>query len=70
MQCPVCGSFDQRHLAMKVGQFDEVLSECQVCGSQWSLNHGLPEVVFDSQQSSFLSCLSDLVEADDYNWAA
>jgi len=70
MRCPVCGSYQSEALAMKAGQFEEELRECRVCASQWSVSHGLSEVVRDSQKDSFLSGMSETVEADDYTWAA
>lgn len=70
MKCPVCGSYEQRDLVMKSEQFAEGLSECLVCGSSWSTNHGLAEMVNDTQLASFLEGQSECVEADDYTWAA
>jgi len=55
---------------MKAEQFEEGLVECGVCGSSWSINHGLAEVVVDAQLASFLQGQSECVEADDYTWAA
>lgn len=69
MQCPVCGSYEQNALEMKVEQFCEELVECAVCDSSWSVNHGHAEVVVDTQLSSFLEGQSECVEADDYPWA-
>lgn len=70
MRCPVCGSHEQSVLSMKVDQFEEGLMECAVCASSWSVNHGLAEVVTDTQLASFLQGQSECVEADDYTWAA
>jgi len=70
MQCPICGSYEQNTLEMHVEQFNEGLSECSVCGSSWSVNHGIAELVVDTQLSSFLQGQSECVEADDYIWAA
>jgi uncharacterized Zn finger protein len=70
MQCPICGSYEQKTLELHVEQFNEGLSECAVCGSSWSTNHGLSELVVDTQASSFLQGQSECVEADDYTWAA
>jgi len=55
---------------MKAEQFEEGLVECGVCGSSWSINHGLAKVVVDAQLASFLQGQSECVEADDYTWAA
>jgi len=68
MQCPVCGSLEQRSLEMKVGQFKDELVECSVCDSSWAINHGHAEVVVDTQSSSFREGQSECVEADDYPW--
>ncbi len=70
MQCPICGSHEQKSMTMKVEQFSEGLEECIVCGSLWSINHGLAELVVDTQLASFLEGQSECVEADDYTWAA
>ena len=70
MQCPVCKSFEQKILEMRTEQFREGLVECAVCGSSWSINHGLAEMVLDTQSASFLEGVSECVEADDYTWAA
>ncbi len=69
MRCPTCGSYEHKTLEMKVSQFSESLVECVVCGSSWSVNHGLAEIVVDSQSASFLEGQSECVEADDYPWA-
>ena len=70
MRCPVCGSYEHTSLAMSIEQFSEILDECAVCGSRWSTNHGLTEVVMDTQLASFLEGQTECVEADDYNRAA
>jgi len=57
-------------MKMKVDQFAEGLDECVVCGSIWSISHGLAELVVDTQPDSFLEGQSECVEADDYTWAA
>ena len=69
MQCPVCSSHENSSIEMKAGQFNEELVECTVCQSSWSVNHGLAEVVVDTQSFSFLEGQSECVEADDYPWA-
>lgn len=69
MFCPVC---KHRHF-MKTGLhadgFDEALCKCAVCGSTWAINHGLSEVVRDTQRNSFLAGTTECVEGDDYCWA-
>ncbi|MDX2495825.1 MAG: hypothetical protein QNK27_12750 [Desulfuromusa sp.] len=69
MQCPTCGSYEQKTVNLKVDQFDEGLIECFSCGSSWSLNHGHAELIVDTQPHSFLECQSECVESDDYNWS-
>lgn len=69
MRCPVCGSYEQSVLTMKAEQFVEGLVECMVCGSSWSINHGLTEMVVDTHPASFLEGRTECVEADDYVWA-
>ena len=49
--------------------FYESLFECKVCNSTWSVNHGVTEVIKDTQAKSFLQGLSEAVEGDDYNVA-
>jgi hypothetical protein len=45
--------------------FDEDLYQCEVCGSTWSVNHGLVEVVKDTQQKSFLESNTESVDGAD-----
>lgn len=70
MQCPVCKSHEHSDMNLKSGQFSELLSTCPTCGSLWSINHGVTEIVRDTQKLSFLSGSSECVEADDYCLAA
>jgi len=44
MRCPVCKNH-QAHTEIQVhtNGFDEDLYQCDVCGSSWSVNHGLVE---------------------------
>lgn len=66
MRCPVCKSY-QAHteIQVHVNGFDEDLYQCDVCGSTWSVNHGLVEVVKDSQQKSFLESNTESVDGAD-----
>ena len=66
MKCPVCKSL-QAHSEIKVhaNGFDEELLKCGTCGSTWSVNHGLVEVVKDTQRRSFLEANSEAVEGAD-----
>jgi hypothetical protein len=67
MNCPVCRSCAQ-HSEIKAHSagFDEEIIGCDVCGSSWSLNHGMSEIVTDTQEGSFLSAVSECVEGGDY----
>ncbi|PLX83190.1 MAG: hypothetical protein C0617_11665 [Desulfuromonas sp.] len=71
MKCPVCKNTDQ-HIEIDVhaNGFDEEIIECDICGTTWSVNHGVSEVVKDSQEKSFLEATSECVEGDDYCWVA
>jgi len=69
MNCPVCKSSEFAETDLHVEGFYESLFECKVCNSTWSVNHGVTEVVKDTQAKSFLEGLSESVEGDDYNAA-
>lgn len=66
MRCPVCKNH-KAHAEIEVhaNGFDEDLFECEVCGSVWSVNHGLEKVVKDTQSRSFLEANSDPVDGSD-----
>lgn len=70
MQCPVCKSLNQSEMTLHAEGFHEGIYECDVCESSWSVNHGLTEVVTDTQQCSFLEAITETVDADDYCFAA
>lgn len=70
MKCPICRNTQNQETDLHVDGFYEDLFECSVCGSSWSVNHGLTEVIRDTQQSSFLEALTECVEGDDYCYAA
>ncbi len=70
MQCPVCNNHETSTIHLHTGQFSEDLLKCASCGSIWSINHGVIEMVRDTQEHSFLSAVSECVEADDYCLAA
>jgi uncharacterized Zn finger protein len=69
MKCPVCKSHMHKGLDLHSEQFVEDIVECSVCGTVWSVNHGMTEIVQDAQEGSFLAAISERVEADDYNLA-
>ncbi|TLM64247.1 MAG: hypothetical protein FDZ69_11985 [Deltaproteobacteria bacterium] len=66
MQCPVCKHRYNKEIDLHADGFDEALFTCAVCGSSWMINHGLSEVVSDTQKHSFLAATTECVEADDY----
>ncbi|AJF07745.1 hypothetical protein [Geoalkalibacter subterraneus] len=70
MKCPVCKTYQQNELDLHADGFYEDIVECGICGTVWSVNHGLVEIVKDSQQNSFLEAQSECVEGDDYNYVA
>lgn len=71
MRCPVCKTVEQ-YVALDLHSdgFAEDIITCSSCGTIWSVNHGITEIVKDSQEKSFLSALSECVEADEYSLAA
>lgn len=70
MKCPVCQNYEHSHTHLNAGQFNEELMKCPSCGSSWSINHGVTEIINDTQVNSFLSGTSECVECDDYCLAA
>lgn len=70
MKCPICKNTQNQETDLHTDGFYEDLFECSVCGSSWSVNHGLTEVIRDTQQASFLEALTECVEGDDYCYAA
>lgn len=66
MICPVCKSHEYVELDLHAEGFTENLFECKVCASAWSVNHGVTEVVKDTQAKSFLEATTECVEGDDY----
>lgn len=70
MKCPICKHSENRETDLHAEGFYEDLFECSICGSSWSVSHGLTEVIRDTQQASFLEALTECVEGDDYVFAA
>ena len=64
--CPTCKAVLCIETDLDAFQFHEEIQECVNCGTICSSAHNQVEVVRDSQQGSFLSATSDLVESDDY----
>jgi hypothetical protein len=64
----VCKSHaTQSDIQVHANGFDEALFRCDACGSTWSVNHGLVEIVRDTQSRSFLGATSEAVDGTDYN---
>lgn len=70
MKCPVCKSLRNSEIDLHAEGFYEDIFECAACGSSWSVNHGLAEIVKDTQRASFLEALSECVEGGAYCFAA
>ncbi len=70
MKCPVCKNQKNVETVLHAEGFDEQIVECRICGTIWSINHGVAEIVKDSQEHSFLEAVSECVEGDDYSWVA
>ncbi|MEA3464902.1 MAG: hypothetical protein U9R29_02615 [Thermodesulfobacteriota bacterium] len=68
MKCPVCKNHQYVEHDLHSKGFSEDIVECDICGTIWSVNHGLTEIVSDVQ-CSFLEATSENVEAFDYNYA-
>ena len=66
MKCPVCKGTDFKAHDLQVEGFSEGIFECRTCGSIWSLQHGLVEIIKDSQKDSFLGATPECGESDDY----
>lgn len=67
MYCPTCKTLEHSDVHFKSDAFEEDLNRCSACGTVWSINHGIIEIVTDSQEESFLSSVTEDVECDDYN---
>ena len=68
MKCPVCKNSKHRtEMDVHDNGFDEDIFECEVYGTTWSVNHGVLEVIKDSQAQSFLEATTECVDGDDYN---
>jgi hypothetical protein len=71
MKCPVCKTHEQyTEIDLHAEGFAEGIMTCGICGTIWSVNHGVSEVVKDPQERSFLEAISECVEGDDYSFAA
>lgn len=71
MKCPVCKTHEKQDSINLCSEgFSEAISTCSICGTVWSVNHGVTEIVADPQEKSFLEALSECVEGDDYSFAA
>jgi uncharacterized Zn finger protein len=71
MKCPVCKNSEQHtEIDVQANGFNEAIIKCDICGTVWSVNHGVTEVIKDAQAKSFLAATSECVEGDDYSWVA
>ncbi|HJV35697.1 hypothetical protein [Geomonas sp.] len=70
MQCPVCKNHDHVAIDLRAGNFTEDLVECTICGTMWSVNHGVMAIVKDPMADSFMEALSASVEGDNFCFAA
>lgn len=66
MKCPACQSHEFSSMNLATEGFYEEIAECGCCGTIWSINHGLVEIVKDSNPRSILAATSECVEGDDY----
>ena len=64
--CPTCKTFLCIETSFDALQFHEKFYECTNCGTVCSSSHAQLEVISDSQERSFLSTTSSLVESGDY----
>ena len=66
MKCPVCKKHKMHtEIEVHVNGLDEALYQCDICGSTWSVNHGLVEIVKDTQSESFLAGNCEPVDGAD-----
>lgn len=70
MKCPVCKNHKHVSLDIHTKGFSEDIVTCSICGTAWSVNHGLLEIITDTQEASFLSATTVCVETDDFSLAA
>ncbi|RII30340.1 MAG: hypothetical protein CXR30_08480 [Geobacter sp.] len=71
MKCPVCKTHEQyAEIDLHSEGFAEEINTCHICGTIWSVSHGVTNIVKDPQKKSFLSALSECVGADEYSFAA
>ena len=45
MKCPVCKNHLQVDTNLQSDGFKEGITECSICGTVWSANHGVVEIV-------------------------
>ena len=58
MQCPVCKNHEHEAIDLRTPGLSEDLVECRVCGTSWSVNHGMMALLRDPNHDSFLEALS------------
>jgi len=69
MKCPVCTHHNNSGLDLRSAGFAEEIVECSMCGTVWSISHGLTKIVVDTQQQSFLESEAAAVENDEFDYA-
>ncbi|PLX96226.1 MAG: hypothetical protein C0620_02780 [Desulfuromonas sp.] len=69
MKCPICSHHNNSGLDLRSSGFSEVIVECTMCGTVWSINHGRTKIVVDTQQQSFLESETTAVEHDEFDCA-
>ena len=66
MKCPVCKNDQMRtEIEVHANGFHEDLFQCDLCDSSWAVNHGLVDVVRDTQSQSFLAANTEPVDGSD-----
>ena len=70
MHCPVCKNHEHVGIDLRSSGFNEDLVECRICGTTWSVSHGVMAIVKDPHANTFLEALSESVEGDNFCFAA
>ncbi len=66
MKCPICKHQSFKAVDLHSEGFYADILECRVCGTVWSVNHGVVQVIKDVHKDSFLEGSSESVDGDDY----
>ncbi|MDY0191395.1 MAG: hypothetical protein RBR22_11740 [Desulfuromonas sp.] len=70
MNCPACKHTRTKVQNLRGDGFTVEIVECKTCGTTWSVNHGVTEIIKDTQKSTFLQCDNENVEGYDYDFVA